>query len=67
MDATETCLALVGLMRRKISNENIAAEAAALALAAAKELDRRKVSGEPSLAWERIYDEALWLQTAIEP
>lgn len=67
MEIEEKYMAFVQYLKKKIHNEHISEqEVADFALGIAKEVDRRKVNNEPSLVWERLYQEAVWLQGELK-
>lgn len=66
MEIEETYLAFVQYLKKKMRNEPISEqEVADFALDIAKEIDRRKVYGEPCLVLERLYEEVLWLKSEV--
>lgn len=66
MENTERYLAFIAYLKRKIENEPISEkEVSEFALDIAKEIDRAKVKGEPTLMLERLYEEVMWLKCEI--
>lgn len=66
MNTADKYLTFVQYLKKKIQNEPISEqEVSAFALDVAKEIDRCKVNQEPSLVWERLYEEVIWLKCEI--
>ena len=66
MNTEEKYLTFVQYLKKKIRNEPLSGqEISDFAIDIAKELDRCKVNQEPSLVWERLYEEVLWLKCEI--
>lgn len=66
MNTADKYLTFVQYLKKKIQNEPISEqEVSAFALDVAKEIDRCKVNQEPSLVWERLYEEVIWLKSEI--
>lgn len=66
MENTERYLAFIAYLKRKINNEPISEkEISDFALDIAKEIDRCKVKGEPTLVLERLYEEVMWLEYEV--
>lgn len=67
MEAIEKYITLVRYLKKKIQNEHISYDGvSAFATDIAKEIDRCKVKKEPSVVWERLYEEVIWLKMELQ-
>lgn len=67
METIEKYITLVRYLKKKIQNEHISYdEVSAFATDIAKEIDRCMVNKEPSVVWERLYEEVLWLKLELQ-
>lgn len=67
MEFEEKYLTFIKYLKMKIQREPLSwQEVSDFALGIAKEIDRRKVSNEPCLLLERLYQETVWLQCELK-
>lgn len=66
MEALEKYITFIQYLKKKIQNERLSYdEISTFAVNIAKEIDRCKVNNEPCFAFERLYEEIIWLKCEI--